>query len=107
MLDGSWSCSRLPAQCCPTSMPAKHPRPPCLRHPPTHPTYTPMQMSQLTTDNSSADELRETIKALDDQINGIKASEEKLRAQLVELRAKEQEEGSDVPAMIQERDECR
>ena len=66
-----------------------------------------MQMSQLTTDNSSADELRETIKALDDQINGIKASEEKLRAQLVELRAKEQEEGSDVPAMIQERDECR
>jgi len=37
----------------------------------------------------------------------IKAQEDVLRQQLADLRAKEAEQGSDIPALIQERDECR
>eukprot|EP00887_Chlorella_sp_A99_P001217 scaffold14.g1217.t1 len=65
------------------------------------------QMSQLTDASSSHDDLRETIKNIDEEINGVKRKEEELRAQLGELKAKEAEQGSDVPALIQQRDECR
>lgn len=37
----------------------------------------------------------------------IKAQEEVLRQELADMRAKEAERGSDIPALIQERDECR
>ena len=37
----------------------------------------------------------------------IKAQEDVLRQQLADMRAKEAEQGSDIPALIQERDECR
>lgn len=47
------------------------------------------------------------LKQLDEQLNGIKAQEEELRGQLAEIREREQEKSSDIPALIQERDECR
>ena len=37
----------------------------------------------------------------------VKEQEEKLRQQLADMRAKEAETGSDIPGLIQERDECR
>lgn len=37
----------------------------------------------------------------------IKAQEDVLRQQLADMRAKEAEQGSDIPGLIQERDECR
>lgn len=65
------------------------------------------QVAQLNTDSASVDDLRETIKKLDEQLNGVKAEEEVLRSKLNDLKAKEAEQGSDIPGLIQERDECR
>ncbi|PRW50814.1 hypothetical protein C2E21_5439 [Chlorella sorokiniana] len=65
------------------------------------------KVSQLEADSSAVDGLRDGIKGIDEAINKIKAQEEGLRQQLADLRAKEAEQGSDIPALIQERDECR
>jgi uncharacterized coiled-coil DUF342 family protein len=65
------------------------------------------KVSQLEADSSAVDGLRDGIKGLDEAIDKIKAQEEVLRQELADLRAKEAERGSDIPALIQERDECR
>ncbi|KAL4430001.1 hypothetical protein ABPG77_004371 [Micractinium sp. CCAP 211/92] len=65
------------------------------------------KVSQLEQDSSAVDGLREGIKGIDGAIDKIKAQEEVLRQELADMRAKEAERGSDIPALIQERDECR
>lgn len=37
----------------------------------------------------------------------VRAQEDELRGQLAEMRAKQAETGTDIPALVQERDECR
>lgn len=65
------------------------------------------KLAQLAQDESATDELMARLKAADEELNKIKTQEEGLRGQLAELREKEAEKSSDIPSLIQEKDECR
>lgn len=65
------------------------------------------KLDTLAQDDTARSELQAGIKALDEELNKVKAEEEVLRAELAVIREKEQEKGSDVPGLIAERDEAR
>lgn len=65
------------------------------------------KLETLAQDDTTRGELTAEIKLLDEELNKIKAEEEVLRGELASLREKEAEKGSDVPAMLAEREECR
>jgi uncharacterized coiled-coil DUF342 family protein len=65
------------------------------------------KLEALAQDDSTRADLQTSLKAADQELTSIKSQEETLRAELAELRAKEQETGNDVPALLQEREECR
>lgn len=65
------------------------------------------KLEALAQDDSSRGELSSSLKSLDEELGNIRAQEDVLRAQLAALREKEAESGSDYPALLQERGECR
>lgn len=65
------------------------------------------KLETLAQDDTARSELQAGIKALDEELNKVKAEEEVLRAELAVIREKEQEKGSDVPGLIAEREEAR
>ena len=65
------------------------------------------KLDSLAQDDSTRSELQAGIKALDEELNKVKAQEEVLRTELAAVREKEAEKGSDVPGMLAEREECR
>lgn len=69
-------------------------------------TYS-QKLEQLELDDSSRNEMLDTIKQLDDELNALKQEEDSLRDTLSDIRAKETEQGSDFGSLIAERDECR
>ena len=65
------------------------------------------KLEALSADDSTRFELQGGIKALDEQLNGIKAQEEVLREELAGMWAKDSEGQSDVPALMAEREELK
>jgi uncharacterized coiled-coil DUF342 family protein len=65
------------------------------------------KLESLTQDDTTRSGIQAEIKTLDEGINKVRAEEDVLRKELADLREKEQDKNSDVPALIAERDECR
>ena len=65
------------------------------------------KLESLAQDDTTRSGIQAEIKALDDGINKVRAEEDVLRKELADLREKEQESNSDVPALLAEREECR
>jgi len=65
------------------------------------------KLEALAQDDTSRSELQAGIKALDEELNKVKSKEQGLRQELDAQREKDQESTSDVPALVQEREECR
>ncbi len=65
------------------------------------------RFEKLSSDDEGRTAIVQRLQQADAQLNNIKAEEEQLRAQLGEMRSKEAEQSSDIPALIQEREDCR
>jgi len=65
------------------------------------------KLESLAQDDTTRSGIQAEIKALDEGINKVRAEEDVLRKELADLREKEQDKNSDIPALIAERDECR
>ncbi|KAG7667236.1 hypothetical protein NADE_002968 [Nannochloris sp. 'desiccata'] len=65
------------------------------------------KLESLAQDDTTRNGIQAEIKALDEGINKVRAEEDVLRKELADLREKEQDKNSDIPALIAERDECR
>jgi uncharacterized coiled-coil DUF342 family protein len=65
------------------------------------------KLESLAQDDTTRSGIQSEIKALDEGINKVRAEEDVLRKELADLREKEQDKNSDVPALLAEREECR
>ncbi|KAK9806457.1 hypothetical protein WJX73_009668 [Symbiochloris irregularis] len=57
--------------------------------------------------NNSRTDIVDRLKDTDNRLNEIKAQEDTLRQELAAVTEKDRARGSDIPALIQEREECR
>lgn len=57
--------------------------------------------------NNSRTDIVDRLKDTDNRLNEIKAQEDTLRQELAAVAEKDRARGSDIPALIQEREECR
>lgn len=65
------------------------------------------RFEKLSSDDEGCSAILQRLQQSDAQLNNIKLEEEKLRGQLADMRNKEAEQRSDIPGLIQERDDCR
>mmetsp|Transcript_38997 Transcript_38997/g.124110 ORF Transcript_38997/g.124110 Transcript_38997/m.124110 type:complete len:153 (-) Transcript_38997:689-1147(-) len=61
------------------------------------------RMEKISVDEDARKQLTEAIKGIDERINGIKAREMEHRATMDSIRAKEETESADIPALTEER----
>ena len=65
------------------------------------------RFEKLSSDDEGRNAIVQRLQQAETQLKSIKVEEEQLRSQLGDMRSKEAEQKSDIPALIQEREDCR